>query len=170
MTVEEAIKTAIEYETRVRDVYADAVEQTADPVGKRILGVLANEEQHHLDYLRSRLEQWKTTAEVTTEGLKTAIPSREVIEAGVNKLKSQMAGQDRGVAELQILKKALDVELETSNFYKKMVKELPAEGQELFARFVEIEEGHLAIVQAELDYASGTGFWFDFMEFNLEGA
>ena len=81
-----------------------------------------------------------------------------------------VAGQDRGVAELQTLKKALDVELETSNFYKKMVKELPAEGQELFARFVEIEEGHLAIVQAELDYASGTGFWFDFMEFNLEGA
>jgi len=170
MTVEEAIKTAIEYETKVREVYAKAVEQTADPVGKRILGVLANEEQHHLDYLRSRLEQWKTTGKVTAEGLKTTLPSREVIEAGVNKLKSQMAGQDRGVAELQTLKKALDVELETSNFYKKMVKELPAKGQELFARFVEIEEGHLAIVQAELDYASGTGFWFDFMEFNLEGA
>jgi len=170
MTVEEAIKTAIEYETRVRDVYADAVEQTADPVGKRILGVLANEEQHHLDYLRSRLEQWKSTGKVTAEGLQTAIPSAKTIEAGVSKLESQMASQDRGVAELQILKKALDVELETGNFYKKMVKELPAEGQELFARFVEIEEGHLAIVQAELDYASGTGFWFDFMEFNLEGA
>ena len=170
MTVEEAIKTAIEYETGVRDVYADAVERTTDPVGKRILGVLANEEQHHLDYLRSRLEQWKTTGKVTAEGLKTTLPSREVIEAGVNKLKSQMASQDRGIAELQILKKALDVESETSNFYKKMVKELPAAGQRLFARFVEIEEGHLAIVQAELDYASGTGFWFDFMEFNLEGA
>jgi len=170
MTVEEAIKTAIEYETRVRDIYADAVEQTADPVGKRILGVLANEEQHHLDYLQSKLQQWKTSGEVTAEGLKTAIPSREAIEAGVSKLESQMAGQDRGVAELQILKKALDVESETTNFYKKMVKELPVGGQELFARFVEIEEGHLAIVRAELDYASGTGFWFDFMEFNLEGA
>ncbi|KPJ48655.1 MAG: hypothetical protein AMJ41_04510 [candidate division Zixibacteria bacterium DG_27] len=170
MTVEEAIRTAIDYETRVRDVYADAVGQTADPVGKRILGVLANEEQHHLDYLQSKLQQWKTSGEVTSEGLKTAIPSREVIEAGVNKLETHLAGQNRRVAELQILKKALDVELETGNFYKKMVKELPAAGQRLFARFVEIEEGHLAIVQAELDYASGTGFWFDFMEFNLEGA
>jgi rubrerythrin len=170
MTVEEAIKTAIEYETRVRDLYVGAVKQTADPVGKRILGVLANEEQHHLDYLQSRLLQWNKTGEVTAEGLKTAIPPRKVIEAGMSKLESQMAGPDRGVAELQILKKALDVESETSNFYKKMVRELPVEAQELFARFVEIEEGHLAIVQAELDYASGTGFWFDFMEFNLEGA
>lgn len=170
MTVEEAIKTAIEYETKVRGVYAKAVEQTADPVGKRILGVLANEEQHHLDYLRSRLEQWKSTGKVTAEGLQTAIPSAKMIEAGVSKLETQMAGQGRGIAELQILKKALEVELETTNFYKKMVRELPAEGQELFARFVEIEDGHLAIVQAELDYASGTGFWFDFMEFNLEGA
>jgi rubrerythrin len=170
MTVEEAIKTAIEYETRVRDLYVGAVKQTADPVGKRILGVLANEEQHHLDYLQSRLLQWNKTGEVTSEGLKTAIPSRKAIRAGVNKLEGRIANQNRGVAELQILKKALDVESETSSFYKKMVTELPVEGQELFARFVEIEEGHLAIVQAELDYASGTGFWFDFMEFNLEGA
>lgn len=170
MTVEEAINTAIEYETRVRDVYAGAVERTTDPVGKRIFKVLAGEEQHHLEYLQAKLDQWKTTGKVTAEGLKTSIPSKEVIEAGVSRLQTHLSSQDRGVAELQILKRALEVESETGNFYKKMVRELAAEGRELFSRFVEIEEGHLAIVQAELDYASGTGFWFDFQEFDLEGA
>jgi rubrerythrin len=170
MTVEEAINTAIEYETRVRDVYAGAVERTTDPVGKRIFKVLAGEEQHHLEYLQAKLDQWRTTGKVTAEGLKTSIPSKEVLEAGVKRLETHLSTQDRGVAELQILKRALEVESETGSFYKKMVRELPAEGQELFSRFVEIEEGHLAIVQAELDYASGTGFWFDFQEFDLEGA
>jgi hypothetical protein len=38
----------------------------------------------------------------------------------------------------------------------------------MFARFLEIEAGHIAIVQAELDYISHTGYWFDFKEFDME--
>jgi hypothetical protein len=34
---------------------------------------------------------------------------------------------------------------------------------------VEIEEGHQAIVQAEIDSVSGMGVWFDTMELSLEG-
>ena len=49
-----------------------------------------------------------------------------------------------------------------------MVRELPEEGKQLFAPFVEIEEGHLAIVRAEIDYLSKTGYWFDFKEFDME--
>ena len=66
-----------------------------------------------------------------------------------------------------MLEKALEVEQETSDFYKRMVLELPEEGQELFMRFVEIEEGHKAIVQAEIDSVIGLGYWFDMPEFNL---
>ena len=38
----------------------------------------------------------------------------------------------------------------------------------MFARFLEIEDGHVAIVQAELDFISDNGFWFDFQEFDME--
>ena len=48
------------------------------------------------------------------------------------------------------------------------MRELPAEAQALFQRFVEIEQGHQAIVRAEIDSVSGLGFWFDMQEFNLE--
>ena len=37
-----------------------------------------------------------------------------------------------------------------------------------FARFLEIEENHIAAVQAELDYITNTGYWFDFKEFDME--
>ena len=70
--------------------------------------------------------------------------------------------------EVQMLNKALAVEIETSNFYKAMVEQLDNEPQNMFKRFLEIEDGHLALVQAEIDHITGTGFWFDFQEFNLE--
>ncbi len=167
MTIEEAIKTAIEFEAQVRDVYRNAMEGTTDPVGKRIFRVLADEEQNHLDYLQSKLNEWKGTGKIAAETLDTTIPSEEAIRDGISKLEGRMADEDRG-GELQMLSRAFEVEVKTSNFYKKMVTELTSEGQQLFARFVEIEEGHLAIVRAEIDYLSRTGYWFDFKEFDME--
>ena len=49
-----------------------------------------------------------------------------------------------------------------------MVNEMTDEGQKMFSRFLEIEENHIAAVQAELDYITHTGYWFDFKEFDME--
>ncbi len=168
MTIEEAIQTAIEYETNVQDVYHGAMKESRDPVGKRVFKVLADEEQGHLDYLNYKLDELKKTGQVTPETLETCVPSRAAIERGVSQLESRMSGEDKG-SEIKMLEKALKVEEETSNFYKQMVAELPKEGQNFFKRFVEIEEGHMLIVQAEIDCLRGTGYWFDFKEFSLEG-
>ena len=67
-----------------------------------------------------------------------------------------------------MLSKALDVEVETSSFYRRLVAELSGEGQKMFARFLEIEDSHIAIVQAQLDYVAQSGYWFDFKEFDME--
>jgi len=167
MTIEEAIKTSIEFEAQVRDVYRNAMEETTDPVGRRIFMVLAEEEQNHLDYLQSKLYEWKRTGMITTGRLDTTIPSEESIREGIGKLEDRMADDDRG-GELQMLSRAFEVEVKTSDFYKRMVTELTPEGQQLFANFLEIEKGHLAVVRAEIDYISRTGYWFDFKEFDME--
>jgi rubrerythrin len=167
MNLEEAIKTALEYETKVRDLYVNAQNKTSDAEGKKIFQTLAKEEQGHLDYLNSRLQVWEKTGNLDTPQLDTLIPSQERIAEGVKKLEGKMSGKDRAT-ELQFMKEALDAEIETSNFYKKMVSELSQEGKKLFARFLEIEEGHQAIVQAEIDSLSGSGFWFDFTDVSLE--
>jgi rubrerythrin len=172
MSIEKALKTAIEYETRVRQLYEEAKEKAEDPIGRRVFEVLVKEEQGHLDYLNSRLSEWQKTGTITHKGLKTAIPSKKAILQEVDKLESKVKTHDMDrhhSSELRMLQNALEVERETSAFYKKMVSEVPKEGQELFLRFVEIEEGHLAIVQAEIDYLSGPGYWFDFKEFDLAG-
>jgi len=167
MEIEKAIKTAIDYEMKVRDVYASAVANAKNETAKRVFKQLAKEEQGHVDYLESRLTEWKGTGKLRAKKLETIIPTKGAIEDGVKKLESKMKEADK-FGEAQMLTKALDVEIETSKFYEQMVNQLEAEPQRMFQRFLEIEEGHLAIVQAELDSLNGTGFWFDFREFNLE--
>jgi len=167
MTIEEAIKTAIQYEKRVVQVYEEAVRASEDETGRKIYAVLAKEERQHVDYLESRLTEWKATGRVTAAALGTVVPSRERIDEGVRTLQSRVA-RKAPEAEMRLLKRALDVEVETSAFYGRVVKELPPEGRPLFERFVEIEHGHQAIVQAEMNAVAGNGYWFDISEISME--
>ncbi len=165
--VEEAITTAIAFETRVRNTYQDAAKVSSDATGERVFKLLASEEQGHLDYLQSRLEEWRGTGKITPERLKTVIPPQDKINELARDLSAKLDGDARG-QEIEMLKKAEVVETEVSEFYASMVEQLEAEAQQMFARFLEIERGHLAIVRAEIDALSGSGYFFDFPEFNLE--
>jgi rubrerythrin len=169
VTIEQAIKTGLEYEMQVRKVYSEAAKKFHEPVARKIFTVLADEEDRHVQYLESRLDEWAREGFVTAEKLDTAIPSEAAIQSSVERLQRRMSEQDYS-AELEMLKKALKLEIEATAFFTKMVGELKAEERRLFARFVEIEQGHEAIVQAEIDALSGLGYWFDFQEFKLEGA
>jgi rubrerythrin len=168
MNLEAAIKSALEYENRVEDLYAQAADKAEDDVAKRVFRTLADEERGHVRYLRSRLDEWQKNGHLSPEKLETAFPPREVIEEGVRQLvaQSEPRPRDCGV-ELSMLQQALAMEVETSAFYARMVKELDDEGRKLFERFLQIEEGHKAIVQAQIDSVTGLGFWFDYQEFDL---
>jgi rubrerythrin len=128
---------------------------------------LCNDEQHHIDYLHHKLKQLQDTGTIVTEKLDSAIPSQEVVEREAEKVKSLVAKDFLGIRR-QMLSKALKAEIETSDFYQKMVNELPIEGEVLFERFLEIENNHIKAVQFELDYLSKTGYWFDIKEFDME--
>ena len=172
MNLEQAITTALEFEGRVHRTYSEAVENAENDVARRVFSTLCNEEMEHIKYLRERLEEWRSTGSITVAKLDTVLVPKAAIEAGAARLREQLEGGGREVRgpELESLKKALDVERDTSAFYKQMVASLDDDGRRLFERFVEIEEGHVAIVQAEMDMVSGTGFWFDTAEFSLEKA
>jgi len=170
MTVEEAIRTAMEYEARVRDVYAEAATQAADPVAARVLTLLSREEQGHLDYLIARMREWTATGKVSLEVLATMVPPLDrLMEAG-KRLDQRMAmTPEERASALATLRKAEAAERTTAAWYRRVVDDLPGEVERaMFARFLEIEEGHAAIVQAEIDSVTGLGFWFDVPEFQLE--
>ena len=167
MEMEEAITTAIDYETKIRDIYRDAAQNVHDPEGKRFFKMLGDDEQYHLNYLKERLRLWRESGKLSAEKLISAVPSKEIIQRETDKIRTHMATKDLSSVKV-ILSRALQAEVETSNFYEKMVNEMTDEGKKMFSRFLEIEENHIAAVQAELDYITHTGYWFDFKEFDME--
>jgi len=167
MNLEEAITTALRYENQLRDIYLQGALETTDPKGKKVFQDLADDEQRHVVYLEHALKQWKESGQISSRKLESAIPPLEAIRKEAARVSSHMSREDRGLQEQQ-LSKALKVEKETSRFYEQLVSELPEQGREMFARFLEIENAHVEAVQFELDHVSHNGTWFGFEEFDLE--
>lgn len=168
MNVREALEIAIDYEHQVRDHYLKGATEILDPRGQKVFATLAREEQRHVEYLESRLDEWHRTGKVTNEPLTSILPPPEWIDEARKRF---AGGHDPAIAvqaELDLLKVALGLEHKASGFYLELVTTLPADDRPLFARFLDIEQGHVAIVQAEINSVSGLGTWFDIMEFSLE--
>ena len=169
MDLQEALSGAIEYEHEIRDYYAGCAKQIADAKGQRVFAILAREEQSHVEYLETRLVEWQADGSVNAAELPTLLPPLAWVLEEAKKLANRVNGaQGVAQAEIDFLKEALELERKTSAFYAELVAKLESKHRGLFERFLEIENGHLAIVQAEIDALAGHGHWFDFMEFSLE--
>ena len=163
----DAIEKAIEIEAKIRDIYSRAYETCTDQAGRRFLAMMRDDEQYHMDYLYQRLEEWRDSGQIQSVAVESSVPSEGQIKEQLDRLKKTMAADDRGVIQ-QILSNALHAEVQTSEFYEKMVSESDGITQKMFKRFLEIENAHVAAVQAELDYVMHTGYWFDIKEFDME--
>jgi rubrerythrin len=167
MQIEEAIITAIEYEVRIREHYVESQAAATDPVARRVFGLMAGEENDHVKYLEKKLKEWKEGKKLSAEDLETALPSLDWIEKEIGKLAS--AGvKGAATVELGALETAAAIESETNQFYAGLVEKLPDEAKSFFKRFVDIEAGHLALVNAEIGAIKGSGYWFDIPEFDVE--
>ncbi|MBN1569346.1 MAG: ferritin family protein [Acidobacteria bacterium] len=167
MTIDEAIKTALKYEGRIAAIYRDAMDQSQDPIGRKVFKTLNEDELGHVRCLKEELNALQKSGRLMSIKLTTIIPPADKIAAAAKAFRGK-ASSPMPETEISLLRRALELEVETAGFYRKLAEELPAEDRELFERFVRIEEGHIAIVQAEIDYLSKTGFWFDVPEFRLE--
>ncbi len=157
MKLETAIKSALEFENRIRDLYIKAVARTDDSAGKKIFQALADDEQHHVDYLESRLGEWQRCGEITVETLDSIVPDKAAIRKEAAVLQSKISEDARGLKQ-QMLSQALEMEIETSRFYRELVDQISAEHRAMFERFLEIEDNHVEAVQFELDHLSNTRF------------
>ena len=167
MELEAALKSALAFENRIRDLYLEAVAETEDADGKKIFQDLADDEQNHVAYLESRLEEWQKGGAISAERLASNIPDKATIQQAAARLKSGFKQDTRGLKQ-QMLSRALEMEIETSRFYEQLVERVSGDHKAMFSRFLEIENNHIEAVQFELDHLSNTGFWFGFEEFDME--
>lgn len=168
MNLAEAIAMALDFERKVRDHYHRNGKAMSDPVARNVFAALANEEQGHVDYLEHCLAEWKKTGKVPTGPMKSVLPKGVAWFEAARKNFCRAETRVATAGEIDALKIALQYEKDADAFYRRLVRELPEDQQALFAQFLGIEDGHLELVQAQLDSVLGTGFWFDVMEFRLE--
>jgi rubrerythrin len=169
MDLQEALSCALEVEQKVRDHYGDCAVKIQAPLGRKVFEALAREEQGHVEYLQSCLAQWQATGAIAAAALPSVLPAPAWIrEAGGKVADSALApGGSTGRAhqpELFFLEEALELERMTNAFYQDLVDKLDPEHRVLFFGFLDIEDGHLALVQAEIDALEGHGHWFDFTD------
>jgi rubrerythrin len=167
MTFDEIIHTAMELETRVGDIYAEAAEICSNSAVRRIFETLRDDERYHLLYLKQRLEEWEKSGDITLEPIKSVVPTSAKLRSHAKKLKQIITRNDHELIRGK-LSQALQAEIETSNYYKEMVSRSSETTQKMFARFLEIENAHIDAVRYELDYHLKTGYWFDLKEFDME--
>jgi rubrerythrin len=165
MDSQDIFKSALTYEQKIRDLYLSAVETIDDPRGKDLFKALAADEQSHVDFLEYSLDRLASARQIDRN--KPAPVLSSAVDDDISRMKKKIPEQMLGDLK-RVLNAALVLEVETSEFYKKACDNSTGEVKEILKKFYEIEQGHVELVQIQLDYASGNGYWFNFMESDME--
>jgi rubrerythrin len=126
---------------------------------------LALDEMKHREILESalkaQLEGGKCIfPEVEKNEIKKIVPD---VESEIEK--SSYLGQD----DLAILMLGQKVEKNGIDYYKECIKNSwDEESRKMFSYLVRMEEEHYALIQTQIDYIEGTGYWLGIREFTLD--
>ena len=169
MTLKEAITLALDFERKVRDHYFRFAKAIQDPAGEARLRDARRRGAGARRLPRVLPGRVAKSGKVPNVPLKSVLPKgKKWIGEAQRKLQARPGKRTAAANEIEALKMALQYEKDADGFYRKFVAELPEGDRAMFTKFLEIEDGHLELVQAQLDSVQGAGFWFDTMEFRLE--
>lgn len=162
-----ALKTAIKIEENGLDKFLQYARETKDMTGKNMFIRLAMDEHEHRKILEKQLnslmegKKWEPV-DVPNSEIENMLP---LIREKTQKIKGSY-----GVAEIDALNTALDLEKKASEFFRQQADIVDEpEAKKLFIRLAEWEDAHFDIIQAELDAINHTGFWFGIPEFQMDG-
>lgn len=165
MDSQDIFKSALTYEKKIRDLYLSAVDTIDDPRGKDLFKDLAADEQSHVEFLEYSLDRLASAREIDRKAPAPALSL--AVDEDVSRMKEKIPEHMLGDIK-RVLNAALVLEVETSQFYKKACDNSTGQVKEILKKFYEIEQGHVELVQIQLDHASGSGYWFNSMEIDME--
>lgn len=164
----QALLLAIDIEKRGYDFYTQAAALTGDPRGRAMFKRLAQDEVRHLHWLnaqRQALEETGQWGDVRLSGHTVSLQQRVF-----PKKAGPRSGAKAASRELEALRRGMQAEKDSTVFYKEMAAKIPDPGgRATFLALAEEEEKHYLLLQAEHDYLSRSGFYFETPEFSLEG-
>lgn len=155
------IQRAVQAERDGNRFYNRAAEAARDPKARKMWGQLAGDELYHVQVIQDLYQ------DLLPGSPGDPVPGFPIFQ----ELKKETAGAvpDFG-NENEVLEKALANEKEAKEFYRRTSDSVaPGRAREVFLDLLEMEEGHIRLLQAERDFLEKTGFYFDHMEFTVEG-
>lgn len=159
------IETAIEAEKETLRTYIKSAIKISNTLGKNMFLKLALDELNHREILEKALKNMLEGGickfpEVPKNDVIKIVPDIE------NEIKESIhLGQD----DLTVLRIAQKVEQNGIDYYKDCVKNSwDEESKNMFSYLVKMEEEHYSLIQMQIDYIEGTGYWLGLREFTLD--
>ncbi len=160
----EALKLGMEREKNANKFYTEAAEKTGDASGKKTFRWLAKEEGRHLAKLSKQFRsvagdnrwlEWKSRV-VPIE--KNELPRPSEAKGNVHAAASQV----------EALRRAIESEKESNAFYKRAESSTTdLNGRAMFRALALEEEGHLALLEDELEWLRRSAQYFTLHRFEL---
>ena len=144
----EILKTAIEVENNGLETFLKFARKTKDETGKNMFIQLALDEQQHRVILEQQLN--KVLESGSWQSVEVPRSSIEKIAPTI-KEKQQRTKGESGLAEVDALNVALDLERKAAKFFRDQAELIDEpEAKELFIRLADWEDSHFDIIQAGL--------------------
>lgn len=160
----DALQLAIEREKGANKFYREAADKIRDPDGQKTFKWLAKEEARHMAKLRKQLKsvldnnRWLEWKRATTPLNRNEFPSASEARGTVT--------ADAG--ERDALRKGIESERDAIVFYKEAEDSTPdLRGKTMFRSLAGEEEGHLALLEEELEWITKSRKYFTLHRFEL---
>ena len=160
------IQDAIKLEIRGKEFFLQAADLTPNSLGKKMFKRLAEEEVKHLEAFSKLFSaviqstEWKKY--VKAEQLKG---KSAVIEELVVRLE-----QAKDKSDIEAIRIGMELELKAIDFFKSAAEQGDdAVAKEIFIKISDEERFHYDLLQAQYDSVTGSGFWLDSSEFQMDG-
>jgi rubrerythrin len=164
----EALQIALDTEKKGYRFYRIAARSTSDPEGHRVFEQLARDEIEHMGVFATLYrsltndEPWMTYEEAVARFGET--PPDQIIFPEIPEDEVQEDFKD-----IEALREALQFEEKAVRFYSEQALGSDDEkAKSFYESLIEIEKGHVKIIQAELDSLMNTGIWLGYQEISLE--
>jgi rubrerythrin len=163
----EIIKESIQLELNGKSFFEKVADKTHNELGKKMFLKLANDEAQHLKvfsdiFTKMVGEDWKKHL-----GDLKSRKDAPMIDALAKKVES--AGKESRASELEAISIAMDLERNAIDFFCNAAQKTTDEtAREIFNKIADEERLHYDLLQAQYDYLSNSGYWFDVAEFRMD--
>lgn len=164
----EALQIALDTEKKGYQFYRIAARSTSDPEGRQVFEHLAKDEIEHMGVFATLYrsltndEPWMTYEEAVARFGETPPDQLIFPEVSEDEVKEDFK-------DLEALREALRFEEKAVSFYTEQASGTEDEkARSFYQSLIEIEKGHVKIIQAELDSLMHTGIWLDYQEISQE--